>query len=194
MVGRTSLLFVSLLGASCACASKPAPPPVTMPAPVAAVGWVDGAEIHVRLNRELGPTRTPSGTRFTATVVESLVDPRGIVVIPAGALVHGHVVGVDEPGRRIEIVFTGLETRHAKFALRARVLQVWPYALTVRPDREAGPPVAVLQATAPIAVGGGPPADGEEPVTSDTVVPFDAEMRLMVVAPLILTTEPIPVD
>lgn len=192
MSARHLLLLGSLVLAACA-APRPAPQvgcsfevdPTARPA-VSAAAWTAGAELYVRMNRDLGPEASPVGTRFTATVVEPLVDPHGIVVVPVGSLVHGQVVAIDAEQRRIAVAFCELQTKRGVFALQARVLAVWPYALTVRPPDGDLAHAVVLQSATPTAIGGGPPAeDIASESVHDIVVPFDAELRLQVVAPLI---------
>lgn len=147
---------------------------------------LQGAELRVKLNQDLGPGLSPPDDPFTAKVVAPIVDRRGFVAVPAGALVHGRVIHIDEPSRRVEVKFERLETRDGVFQLNATIIAATPWALTVRP---AGPPTSsnvVLQGVAPSAIGGGPlppesEADEDAP-RGTAIIPFDAELRLKVLS------------
>lgn len=150
-------------------------------------------ELRVRLNQDLGAVASPMKDTFTARLIAPVVGPNGQVLVPVGSLVWGHVVHVDDTTRRVEIAFDKLETRSAVYRLSATVLNADPYAVTVRP---AGAPIAetvILQGNAPSAIGGGPPApesesDDESAPRGEVIVPFDAEMRLQLNAPLVATS------
>ncbi len=195
---RFAALAVSLLAASCAknaptrepvTASRPRPTPVEREN--AMLASIRGAELRVRLNQDLGPAASPDRDNFTARVMTPIVGPNGRVLVPVGSLVWGHVVHIDEGSRRVEIAFDRLETRSAVYRLSATVITAQPYAVTVRPEGTPTGATVVLEGNAPSAIGGGPPApeseDEEGAPRGDVLVPFDAEMRLQLTAPLVAT-------
>ncbi|MBI2391070.1 MAG: hypothetical protein HYV09_15870 [Deltaproteobacteria bacterium] len=147
---------------------------------------LQGAELRVRLNQDLGPGLSPPDDPFTAKLVAPIVDRRGFVVVPPGALVHGRVIHVDEPSRRVEVKFERLETRDGVFQLNATIIAATPWALTVRPEGVPTSTSAVLQGVAPSAIGGGPlppESEAEEDAPRGTaIIPFDAELRLKVLS------------
>lgn len=149
---------------------------------------ISGAELRVRLNQDLGPGISSVNGTFSARTTTPIVGSRGRVLIPVGSLVHGHVVHVDEANRRVEIAFDRIETRTASYWMRATVIAAHPYAATVRPEGAPSTETVVLQGAAPSAIGGGPPAPESEADESaprvDPIVPFDAELKLKLVAPI----------
>ena len=154
---------------------------------------ITGSELRVKLNQDLGAAASPAKDTFSARLVAPVVGPNGRVLVPVGSLVWGHVVHVDEQSRRVEIAFDRLESRSAVYRLSATVVTAQPYAVTVPPQ---GAPLAsatgVLQGDVPSAIGGGPPppeSEAEEDAPrGDAIVPFDAEMRLQITAPLVATS------
>lgn len=146
------------------------------------------AELRVRLNQDIGPGLISEKGTFSARLMSPVLSSRGRVIIPVGSLVHGHVVHVDDASRRVEIAFDRLETRNASYWLRANVIDAHPYALTVRPEGVTTTDTVVLQGQIPSSVGGGPPVPESEADESaprgDVIVPFDAELRLKLTAPL----------
>lgn len=183
-------LLLPLCALLVSCASSGAPRPEPAVADFARVARSEevpsGTELRVRLDQDLGPG--PDGRLFTARVITPLLDRRGVVIVPAGSLVHGHVIHVDEPQRRVELAFDRLETRGAVYTLHATVVAAAPYALTVVPAAD-GKETVTLQAAAPDALGGGPLAPESETDESlprgPIVVPFDAELRLRLVSPMV---------
>jgi hypothetical protein len=149
---------------------------------------ITGAEMRVRLNQDLGPGISTVNGTFSARLISPIVGSRGRVLVPVGSLVHGHVIHVDEASRRVEIAFDRLETRSASYWMRATVVTAQPYAVTVRPEGTPSNESVVLQGAAPSAIGGGPQAPESEADESaprvDAIVPFDAELRLKLTAPI----------
>jgi hypothetical protein len=147
-----------------------------------------GADIFVRLDQDLGPGISPDNNLFTARLTMPLTDRRGIVLAPKGALVHGHVVHVDEGQRRVELAFDRLETRDGVYDLKATIVSAKPYALTVAPEGQPTSNTAVLEQVGPTAVGGGPvppPSEADELAPRGVaIVPFDAELHLKLVGPV----------
>jgi len=163
------------------------------PTPAMSLAAATGSELRVRLDQDLGPGVSPDKKLFTARVVAPLLDKRGIVIVAPGALVHGHVVHVDEAQHRVEIAFDRLETRDAVYVLQATVIAASPYALTVMPEGQATSNTALLQGVAPTAIGGGPVPPASE-ADEDTprgvaIVPFDAELRLKLMGPVVPALE-----
>lgn len=197
---RIAALAVTLLAAGCASRSKTQEPvTASRPRPTAVerenamLASISSAELNVRLNQDLGPAASPAKDNFTARVVSPIVGANGRVLVPVGSIVWGHVVHVDEGSRRVEIAFDRLETRTAVYRLSATILTAQPYAVTVRPEgQQLSTATVVLEGNAPSAIGGGPPVPESEPAEEDAprgevIVPFDAELRLQLTAPLVAT-------
>jgi hypothetical protein len=53
-----------------------------------------GTPISVRLNESLGTSSSHEGDRFSATVSEPVIGAHAARVVPAGAMVYGHVSGL----------------------------------------------------------------------------------------------------
>jgi hypothetical protein len=141
------------------------------------------------MNNDLGPGINAEKGTFSARTISPIVGSRGRVIVPVGSLVHGHVVHIDDANRRIEIAFDRLETRTGSHWLRANVINAQPYAITVRPEGSPTTETVVLQGATPSAVGGGPAAPESEAADEsaprgDVIVPFDAELRLKLTAPI----------
>jgi hypothetical protein len=169
----------------------------TRPTPVqretAMLASITNAELRVRMNQDLGPGVSPVKDTFTARLVSPIVGSNGLVLVPIGSLVWGHVVHVDDASRRVEIAFDRLETRTAIYRLSAVVIDAQPYAVTVRPEGTPTTATVVLQGSAPSAIGGGPPVPASEPADEnaprgDVIVPFDAELRLKLTEALVATS------
>lgn len=153
-----------------------------------------GSEFRVRLDEDLGPGISAPGTIFTARVAQPLLTLDGRVAVPAGSWVHGHVVSVNDAERRVEIAFDKLQTRDGTYQLAATIVSASPWAVTVRPDGAVHEPRTVLlQGKTPSAIGGGPRAPESESDVQlprgDAIVPFDAELQLRLLRPLVRTAE-----
>lgn len=192
---RQAALCVSLLSVACAGTTQNTAPnsstALVAPSPAqmekAELANVSGAELRVRLNQDLGPGLSSEKGTFSARLMSPIVSSRGRVIIPVGSLVHGHVVHVDDSNRRIELAFDRIETRTGSHWLRATVIGAQPYALTVRPAGTPSSETVVLQGAMPSAIGGGPAApesESEDGPRGDVIVPFDAELRLKLTAPI----------
>jgi hypothetical protein len=152
----TLALAGALVGFGCA-GSRERAPRVSGPSTNAATMATAPAsgEFRVRIDEDLGP----AGTRdaFSATLVDPIVDARGIVLAPTGARVEGVVLGVEAD--RIELSFDRVvEFDGTQRALVVTVVSALPHAVSVRaPDPSRESPTVVLQARgAPTAIGGGP--------------------------------------
>lgn len=193
---RLAIVAAAVLLTACAGKSRVAEPRVSLerlvPTPEkmdrAELANISGAELKVRLNQDLGPGISSVNGTFSARLTSPIVGSRGRVLIPVGSLVHGHVVHVDEASRRVEIAFDRIETREASYWLRATVVNAQPYAVTVRPEGSPSTETCVLEGAAPSAIGGGPAAPESEADEGaprvDAIVPFDAELRLRITAPV----------
>lgn len=193
---RIAAVAASLLVAACAGQNRAEPHSsvvaLTAPTPAqiekAELASVSGAVLRVRLNQDLGPGISSVNGTFSARLISPVVGSNGRVIVPIGALVHGHVVHVDDASRRVEIAFDRLETRTGSYWMRATVTSAQPYAVTVRPGGAPSNDTVVLEGTAPSAIGGGPAApesEGDESAPrGDAIVPFDAELRLKLTAPV----------
>lgn len=192
---KLSLLFGAAFLVACGSSPKPNPAVAAFaraaqaPAPSSELALASGSELRVRLDQDLGPGVSPDGKRFTARLASPLLDRRGIVLVPAGSLIHGHVVHVDETQQRVELAFDRLETREGVYMLKVTVIAATPYALTVAPQGAPTSETVVLQSVGPNAIGGGPIApesEAEEDAPRGTpIVPFDAELRLKLLGPVV---------
>lgn len=194
---KLSLLFGAAFLVACGASPKPNPAVAEFAraarsarsTPEMALAAATGSEIRVRLDQDLGPGVSPDGKRFTARLASPLLDRRGIVLVPAGSLVYGHVVHVDEAQQRVELAFDRLETRDGVYTLKVAVIAATPYALTVAPPGAPTSDTVVLQGVGPNAVGGGPKppeSEAEEEAPRGTpIVPFDAELRLKLLGPVV---------
>jgi hypothetical protein len=195
---RLAALAATLFVAGCANKARTHEPVAAQAKPSRAamdnamLSSLNGTELRVRLNQDLGPAASPDKDTFTARVVSPIVGSNGRVIVPVGSLVWGHVVHVDEASRRVEIAFDRLETRTTVYRLGATVIGANPYAVTVRPEGTPSSATVMLQGNAPSAIGGGPAApeseSEEDAPRGDVIVPFDAEMRLQLTEKLVPTT------
>jgi hypothetical protein len=189
MFMRFALIAATVFTA--ACSSSSSTPPAT-PASSFSRGTVssaatpmlsDRAEIRVRLDGDIG---TDSMDRaFSARLASPLLGRDGRVIAPTGSLVYGRVVSTSADARRIELAFERLETRDGVYRLDASIVSAAPYAVTIAPAQ--GARTAMLQASQPGAIGGGPAAEDADdaPRVADVIVPFDAELRLAISGPLV---------
>ncbi len=87
-----------------------------------------GTPLQVELDQELNTEDTEVGERFSATLVQSLRDAEGNVVVPAGAKVHGTVTGLkksdrhgDQAAIRLDVQELDLEDR--TYPMQARITE-----------------------------------------------------------------------
>lgn len=150
--------------------------------------WVpQGTEFTVRMNESLGPGVTPAKELFTAQLVSPLITGTGVVVAPPGSLLHGHVVAVDPTQQRVELAFDRVQLPEGgDLPIQATVLSASPWALTVRAadQPEAAAKTAILQAKSPGAIGGGPGSAIDQEPQEGVVVPFGAQLKLMITQPI----------
>src|SRR5512147_1551581 len=100
---KTMTAIVAAAFAASACARSatvqsggevaPAPQPTTN-LPTSTGEVPNGSTLQVRLNETLGTSQSKVGDPFTATVSTPLSTSSGQVVVPEGAVVHGHVTGL----------------------------------------------------------------------------------------------------
>ncbi|MFP4598656.1 MAG: hypothetical protein ACLFVJ_10420 [Persicimonas sp.] len=87
-----------------------------------------GTPLQVELDQELNTEDTEVGERFSATLVQSLRDAEGNVVVPAGAKVHGTVTGLKKSDRHgeqaaIRLDVQELELEDRTYAMQARITE-----------------------------------------------------------------------
>ena len=88
-----------------------------------------GAALDVRLNQRLSTEGSSVGDRFNATVTTDLRAQNGELVVPAGALVHGRVVALDDsddPTDRalIQLAFDSLTFGGRRYTFGANITGV----------------------------------------------------------------------
>ncbi len=90
-----------------------------------------GSVVPVRLEQQLSTSENEPGDAFTATTTQTLLDDRGRVAIPAGALVRGRVLaveGADADGETSMLVldFESITAAGRAYPLRATVVDAQP--------------------------------------------------------------------
>jgi hypothetical protein len=118
----TAALALFMLGASLvSCGGGQAPGPTAAPRAEAYVVPA-GSRFSARLNNGIGTSVTQPGQRFTATVSTPLTNARGLTVVPAGAIVHGTVVGLDRgPAPNLRLSITSIDAGHGSMPLFATI-------------------------------------------------------------------------
>ncbi len=186
---RHALIATALALVACSERTPPKTAAGTASGPSVAGPWIpQGTEITVRMNDSVGPGVSTQNQTFTAQLVTPLLTGKGIVVAPPGSLLHGHVVAVDPTQQRVELAFDRVQVPDGSVVpITATVMTAAPWALTVRASGEPEPSAktAVLQARNPGAIGGGPGSaiDQAEEQTG-VVVPFGAQIKLMITRPI----------
>ncbi|HEY4215748.1 MAG TPA: hypothetical protein VGM67_01350 [Gemmatimonadaceae bacterium] len=95
----TALLAIGGVAALAGCASTPrveAGGDVAPATPTTSRSMPMGSAIDVRLDQTLGASSSHQGDTFSATVINPLLAQDGATVVPAGAVVYGHVTGLNK--------------------------------------------------------------------------------------------------
>jgi hypothetical protein len=137
-----------------------------------------GTQVNARLNTAIGTSESSVGQPFTATIVSPIMNVQGQAIIPAGALVSGRVVGVDQgPAASVQLLFTSIDGgqgpapfsatlrspsgAQARYSSEEIYAQSLPYnAVLVPPKR---PNISGTPGRAPNAIGGGPFPQQQQP-------------------------------
>jgi hypothetical protein len=128
----TTLLAVGGLAALAGCASNPrveASGEVAPATPTSSRYIPAGSALDVRLDQTLGASSSREGDTFTATVINPLLAQNGATVVPAGAVVYGHVTGLSKaslPGQQsvIRVDFDRLRFNGRDYPFDASVSNV----------------------------------------------------------------------
>lgn len=109
----TAVLVVALAATACqrgaTVQSGGAVEPERAPIPATAATLPSGATMTVALDSELGTRQNRVGDNFSATVTHAIVAQNGETVVPAGAKVHGRVIGLQSSTRVGEQAYIQLE-------------------------------------------------------------------------------------
>jgi hypothetical protein len=179
----------------------PGPAMVTLQADV-------GTEFRVRLRQELSTKDNQPGDRFTATVVEPLIDA-STVVVHTNAIVRGEVTAVQQSGNKgeaavIKIAFLDVTIDGVTYPLGASVVEAHPetegrYSTGDKAARIGGGAVAgailgrvlggnskgtIIGAAVGAAAGTAITLATED---VDAVLPAGSELRLRLDEPLVVT-------
>ena len=85
-----------------------------------------GTTIRVRLNQTLDSDRHGSGSGFTATVTTAVFSEDGETLIPAGSVLEGRVLTLQEDPPRAQLEFTDIEVRDESRSIRASMVDFAP--------------------------------------------------------------------
>jgi hypothetical protein len=93
---------------------------------------IPGTEVRVSLTNELSSREARIGDPFTAVVTEPVFSGTNLV-LPAGAIVHGHIAGVERPrwfsafrgGASLNLVFDSVEVQSRLFPARMSILNIY---------------------------------------------------------------------
>jgi hypothetical protein len=93
---------------------------------------IPGTEVRVSLTNELSSRIARIGDPFTAVVTEPVFSGPNLV-LPAGAIVHGHVASVEHPrwfsmfrgGASLNLVFDSVEVQSRLFPARMSILSIY---------------------------------------------------------------------
>jgi hypothetical protein len=80
-----------------------------------------GTELRITLDQPLSTQTSRPGEDFTARVEEPLLSPRGVVIVPRGATIAGHVVKVQSGPARLVLVMDRIQTNQGPAPFHARV-------------------------------------------------------------------------
>lgn len=151
MVALTALGFVSAMGCAAHVDVRPERPAATIAAtPMVARGTLFSAQLRQPLSTE----NTRFGDRFSAEILDPVLDGRGDVVVPEGTIVEG-VVGRVAPSR---FAATGARLQLDITGVRLPGTEVWPVGLEVAETASQLAPVwpmGVLGGIAGAAAGAG---------------------------------------
>lgn len=167
-----------------------------------------GTEFRVRLRQELNTKDNKPGDRFTATVIDPLIDG-STVIVRTGAIVRGEVTAVQRSGKEgeaavIKIAFLNVTIDGETYPLSASVVQAHPetegrYSTGDKAARIGGGAVAgailgrVLGGNAKgTIIGAAVGAAAGTAITLatedvDAVLPAGSELRLRLDEPLVVT-------
>jgi hypothetical protein len=152
-----------------------------------------GTDFDVELEHPLRGWGQAAGETFVARVRKPLVAPRGGVVAPAGALVTGRAVQLNEEvGAPFGLKIQTMDTVQGRAPVHATVESAGRYASVdfIQPSKVRTEPLeldAVLAPRRAAAVGGGPPevGDASSQPAEPASIPKGAVLRLVLMEPLI---------
>lgn len=83
-------------------------------------------ELTVRLEQTLDSQYHGAGSEFSATVRHDVMDAEGLVLIPSGTAVYGHIGDFREDPPALQLEFDRIEVRGERLDLDAEVVSVTP--------------------------------------------------------------------
>lgn len=86
----------------------------------------EGTTVKVRLNQTLHSERHGTGSGFTATATQPVYGDEGKILIPAGSVVQGKILTMQEDPPRLQLEFTEIEVRGETHNLQASLVEFEP--------------------------------------------------------------------
>lgn len=83
-------------------------------------------ELTVRLEQTLDSEHHGSGSEFSATVRDDVIDSEGLVLIPNGTALYGHIADFREDPPALRLEFDRIEVRGERLPLDAEIVSVTP--------------------------------------------------------------------
>jgi hypothetical protein len=140
-VHRAAAVIARALGISSAlagCIARPSGLAITEPRQVVHVTGAElgsacvpaGTPVTIELLDTLGTEISGSGQEFRARVVEPLRSSEGVIVVPAGALIEGHVAMLEQGATPLlALELTSIETTRGRTSIEARLRADQPVTL-----------------------------------------------------------------
>ena len=118
-----------------------------------------GSELRVRTNAKLSGKNNHVGDEFTATVTDNLVAQNGTIAVPEGAMIYGHITGLQEAPHAgdpsvIKVDFDRLIVDGRSRSFNASVTKVEPPSLSNETLKKAGIGAAAGAVLGAIVTGG----------------------------------------
>lgn len=104
---------------------------------------IPGTEVRISLTNDLSSRVARIGDPFTAVVTEPVFSGTNLV-LPAGAILHGHVASVERPrwfsafrgGASLNLVFDSVEVQSRLFPARMSILNIYGSSADVSPRKD----------------------------------------------------------
>jgi hypothetical protein len=143
-----------------------------------------GTEFEVRLDRTIDTQTSVSGEELTATLIRP-ISAGGVVLVPAGAELHGTVARIDRFNPRVELAFDSVALPSGRVPIGVRVLSVELTRYRTLPPRwgvaNAQPP----SMGSPQAQAVGSTDAQDRGVTIEMSIPQGAALRLSLTRPIV---------
>jgi len=85
-----------------------------------------GTTLKIRVNQTLDSDRHGPGSGFTATVTTAIFDADGEELVPAGSLLHGQILTLQEDPPRAQLEFSEIEIRGESKGIDASLIEFAP--------------------------------------------------------------------